>query len=196
MHNDQWSKRFSDFFDSRLPKNLWREFLGQKSKYVVITQQHCFDMIGLKTKQNGKIKKNSTFSSWRVANMELKQPRGRRQQKSHKFAYLTMKNSIFARFARAYFIFFTFGRRSRSFYDVKWPVLQLCGRREHMMSIWAYDDDVSIWWSTRLIKPNFCFDLSHRRSTTVSLETKNSYDDKSSILSSYVPSAGSNLIPG
>jgi len=28
--------------------------------------------------------------------------------------------------------------------------------------------------STRLIKPNFCFDLSHRRSTTVSLETKNS----------------------
>jgi len=29
--------------------------------------------------------------------------------------------------------------------------------------------------STRLIKPNFCFDLSHRRSTTVSLETRNSY---------------------
>jgi len=29
--------------------------------------------------------------------------------------------------------------------------------------------------STRLIKPNFCFDLSHRRSTTVSLETRNSF---------------------
>ena len=27
--------------------------------------------------------------------------------------------------------------------------------------------------SIRLIKPNFCFDLSHRRSTTVSLETRN-----------------------
>ena len=27
--------------------------------------------------------------------------------------------------------------------------------------------------STRLIKPNFCFDLSHRRSTAVSLETRN-----------------------
>ena len=27
--------------------------------------------------------------------------------------------------------------------------------------------------STRLIKPNFCFDLPHRRSTTVSLETRN-----------------------
>ena len=36
---------------------------------------------------------------------ELKQPRRRRQQKPHKFAYLTMKNRIFARFARAYFIF-------------------------------------------------------------------------------------------
>ena len=29
--------------------------------------------------------------------------------------------------------------------------------------------------STRLIKPNFCLDLSHRRSTTVSLETRNSF---------------------
>ena len=28
----------------------------------------------------------------------------------------------------------TFWRRSRSFYEVKWPVLQLCGRREHMMT--------------------------------------------------------------
>ena len=82
---------------------------------------------------------------------ELKQPRRRRQQKPHKFAYLTMKHSIFARFARAFFIFdnekhyfctlctcifplLTFCRLSRSFYDVKWPVLQLCGRREHMMT--------------------------------------------------------------
>ena len=39
------------------------------------------------------------------SNRELKQPRRQRQQKPHKFAYLTMENSIFARFARAYFIF-------------------------------------------------------------------------------------------
>ena len=32
--------------------------------------------------------------------------------------------------------------------------------------------------STRLIKPNFCFNLSHRRSTTVSLQTRNSPDCK------------------
>ena len=38
-------------------------------------------------------------------NRELKQPRRRRQQKPHKFAYLTMKNRMFARFARAFFIF-------------------------------------------------------------------------------------------
>ena len=29
--------------------------------------------------------------------------------------------------------------------------------------------------ATHLIKPNFCFDLSHQRSTTVSLETRNNY---------------------
>ena len=39
---------------------------------------------------------------------ELKQPRRRRQQKPHKFAYLTMKNRIFARFARAFLIFWHF----------------------------------------------------------------------------------------
>ena len=37
--------------------------------------------------------------------MELKQPLRRRQQKPHKFAYLTMKNRIFARFARAFLTF-------------------------------------------------------------------------------------------
>ena len=31
--------------------------------------------------------------------------------------------------------------------------------------------------STRLIKPNFCFHLSHRRSTTVSLETRNPFEN-------------------
>mgnify|MGYP007094466673 CR=1 FL=1 len=40
---------------------------------------------------------------------ELKQPgRRRRQQERDKFAYLIMKNSIFARFARAVFHFWTF----------------------------------------------------------------------------------------
>ena len=35
------------------------------------------------------------------------------------------------------------------------------------------DRNKTLVLSTRLIKPKFCFDLSHRRSTTVSLETRN-----------------------
>ena len=53
------------------------------------------------------------------ANMELTQPRRLRQQKRHKFAYLTMKNNRFARFACALFIFRKFRGRSRSFHNVK-----------------------------------------------------------------------------
>ena len=36
---------------------------------------------------------------------ELKQPRRRRQQERHKFAYLTMKNGSSARYSHAFFIF-------------------------------------------------------------------------------------------
>ena len=82
---------------------------------------------------------------------ELKQARRRRQQKPHKFAYLTMKNSIFARFARAFFIFWHFE-----------DVLPLSTTWNDLFC--SCVDDVSIW--------------------------------KYSILSSYAPSAGSNLIPG
>ena len=49
----------------------------------------------------------------------LKQPRRRRQQERHEFAYLIMKYSSFARFARAFFHFLTFRSLSRSFHDVK-----------------------------------------------------------------------------
>ena len=50
----------------------------------------------------------SVYNAFGHVNRELKQPRRRRQQKPHKFAYLKMKNSIFARFARAFFIFWHF----------------------------------------------------------------------------------------
>ena len=43
-----------------------------------------------------------------IGSRALKQLRRRRQQKPDKFAYLTMKNRIFARFARAFFIFWHF----------------------------------------------------------------------------------------
>ena len=61
----------------------------------------------------------------------VKQSRRRQQQKPHKFAYLTIKNSIFARFARAVFIFWHF--EDVLVLSATWN-LQFCGRREHMMT--------------------------------------------------------------
>ena len=66
-------------------------------------------------------------------NRELKQPRRRRQQKPYKFAYLTMKNSIFARFARAFFIFWHFE-----------DVLVLSTSWNDLFC--SCVDDVSVWW--------------------------------------------------
>ena len=71
---------------------------------------------------------------------QLKQPRRRRQQKPHKFAYLTMKNSIFARFARAYLIFWHFE-----------DVLVLSTTWNDLFCRCV--DDVSIWWQI----PNLVF---------------------------------------
>ena len=56
-----------------------------------------------------------------------------RQQKPHKFAYLTMENSTFARFARAYFIFWHFE-----------DVLVLSTTWNDLFC--SCVDDVSIWW--------------------------------------------------
>ena len=64
---------------------------------------------------------------------ELKQPRRRWQQKRHKSAYLTMKNSIFARFARAFFIFWHFE-----------DVLVLSTTWNDLF--FSCVDNVSIWW--------------------------------------------------
>ena len=59
--------------------------------------------------------------------------RRRRQQEGLKFAYLTMKNSIFARFARAFFIFWHFE-----------DVLVISTTWNDMFC--SCVDDVSIWW--------------------------------------------------
>ena len=66
-----------------------------------------------------------------LVNRKLKQPQ--RQQKPHKFAYLTMKNSIFARFARAFFIFWHFK-----------DVLVLSTTWNDLFC--SCVDGVSIWW--------------------------------------------------
>ena len=68
-------------------------------------------------------KKKKTCVEWEQYtlaqnNRELNQPRRRRQQERREFAYFTLKNSSFARFARAFLIFLTFLRRSRFFRDL------------------------------------------------------------------------------
>ena len=68
-----------------------------------------------------------------LRNRELKQPRRRRQQKPDKFAYLTMKNSIFARFPRAFFIFWHFE-----------DVLVLSTTSNDLFC--SCVDDVGTWW--------------------------------------------------
>ena len=80
------------------------------------------------------------WQSANTGNRELKQPRQRRQQESHKFAYLTMKNNSFARFARAFFIIWHFV-----------DVLVLSTTWNDLFC--SCVDDVSIWWQ----KFNFVF---------------------------------------
>ena len=83
---------------------------------------------------------------------DFKQPRRRRQQKPHKFAYLTMKNSIFASFAREFFIFWHFG-----------DVLVLSTTSNDMFC--SCVDDVSIWWQMFnfvFLCPKRCFQCNSR----------------------------------
>ena len=83
---------------------------------------------------------------------ELKQPRRRRQPKPHKFAYLTMKNNSFARFARAFFIFWHFE-----------DVLVLSTTWNDLFC--SCVDDVSIWWQMLdfvLLCPKCSFQFNSR----------------------------------
>jgi len=98
---------------------------------------------------------------------QLKQPRRRRRQERQKFAYLTMKNSSLACFVGAehsvplnvkyhrlqhesqhYFCtlrtcnFRSFQGRFRPISDVKWPVLQLPRRREHLTSFQFFSSNL------------------------------------------------------
>ena len=76
---------------------------------------------------------SKTLRTFAHDNWELKQPRRRRQQERHKFAYLTMKNSSVGRFALAFFIFGHFA-------DVF--VLSMTWNDLFCSCV----DDVCIWW--------------------------------------------------
>ena len=80
------------------------------------------------------------WQSANTSNRELKQPRQRRHQERHKFAYLTIKNNSFARFACAFFIFSHFA-----------DILVLSTTWNDLFC--SCVDDLSIWWQ----KFNFVF---------------------------------------
>ena len=78
-------------------------FLGNlKSVINLLISEHEFESVVVLQTRHRLLDTSGTANS---VIRDCKKPRRRRQQKPHKFAYLTMKNSIFARFARAFFIF-------------------------------------------------------------------------------------------
>ena len=85
---------------------------------------------------------------------ELKQPRRQRQWKPPQICIFDNEKQYFCTLCTCIFHFWIFWRRSRSFYDVKGPDLQFCGRREHMMTNVQYclligEALVRIWFQDR-----------------------------------------------
>ena len=78
-------------------------------KVIDINYIHLFQKTLLERKANGSCRTEIARPKGTVVSIFAKNTMSssqlRRQQKPHRFAYLTMKNSIFARFARAFFIF-------------------------------------------------------------------------------------------
>ena len=107
-----------------------KEMHGIKKRHVKGVQSFCFWQLSMQILWR---RRCSRVVDLKLPNRELKQPRRRRQQKPLKFAYLTMKNSIFARFARAFFIFWHFE-----------DGLVLSMTWNDLFCIWV--DDVSISW--------------------------------------------------
>ena len=119
------------------------QFIPNKTNYLTCVG-HCWLL-------------SSKASFYKLSNKdetkrELKQPRRRRRQKPHKFAYLTMRNSIFARFARAFFIFWHFEN-----------VLVLSTTWDDLFC--SCVDDVSIWWQMFnfvFLRPKHWFQFNSR----------------------------------
>ena len=87
-----------------------------------------------------RFRKNTSFCKNTIR--ELKQPRRQRQQKPQQICIFDNEKQHFCTLCTCIFQLLTFWRRSRSFYDVKWPVLQLCGRREHIICL-LYTSDAA-----------------------------------------------------
>ena len=136
--------------------------MGRKT--MATTAPQINDLIGWMRKNNRAARFLVQFFDIR----ELKQPRRRRQQKPHKFAYLTMKNCIFARFARAFLVFWHF--EDILVHSSTWNDL-FCN----------CVGDVSIWWqmfSFILVGPKRWFQFNSRivRTNFSSIMTLNNWN--------------------
>ena len=112
---DQWFRlptRLSEFAQQRRQLQ-WKRHLKINTWQMMIFCDYCFVL--------------ASFIR------EFTQPRRQRQQERHKFAYLTVKNNRFARFARAFFIF---GHSA--------DVLVLSTTWNDLFC--SCEDDVSTWW--------------------------------------------------
>ena len=98
------SSHFYSIQESRIYKPISKNVVGQNGEWQLsngncTTERNCgFHIWYAKTASSSRGAKLGSSSNYDDD----------RRQKSHKFAYLTMKNSIFARFARAFYIFWHF----------------------------------------------------------------------------------------
>ena len=94
-----------------------------------IFQSHTIDKIKVIRKLKHSTRSKICPVSCRGDNRELKQPRRRRQQKPIKFAYLTMKNSIFCTLCACIFSSFDILKRVGTFH---WPPVHGLPRMDYL----------------------------------------------------------------
>ena len=106
--------------------NWWRALrqLGSARRYCVTNRGILLRVVLFSVLEHG-------FAIWEIRELN-KQPRERRQQ-NPQICIFDNEKQYFCTLCTCIFHLLTFWRHSRSFYDVKLPVLQLCGRRDRMM---------------------------------------------------------------
>ena len=107
--------RFRRAYDSAYDSDF-RFSLGRKFSYDSLCDSD-YDSVASKNQPLGSLRNHDDDGDKDVKNL-----------------HISSSKIIVLHALHAQFSFLTFRRRSHSFCDVKWPVLQLCGRRDHMMT--------------------------------------------------------------
>ena len=130
---------------------FWASRPSQVSK-TYLNENFLTDIWNITRSQRYKVIHSRDWASW--VNCKLKKCHWKKQQQEKRPSSYSMNADIreltasktpqiciidnekqyFCTRCTCIFHLLTFWRRSRSFYDVQWPVLHLWGRREHMMT--------------------------------------------------------------